>query len=47
MHRMRFIRVPPVSIKESVMSKIENVFFSSKTHTTVNRDPGVQQRGIA
>lgn len=47
MHRMRSIRHNPVSIKESVMSKIEKVFFSGKTHTTFDRDPSVQQRGIA
>ena len=47
MHRMRCIRHNPVSTKESIMTKIEKVFFLGKTHTTVNRAPSVQQRGIA
>ena len=44
---MRLISHNPASIKESIMSKIEKVFFSGKTHITVNRHPSVQQRGIA
>jgi len=33
----------PLSIKESIMTTIEKVLFTGKTHTTVNRDPNSQR----
>jgi Ohr subfamily peroxiredoxin len=46
---MRFKRIRvkviqhPLFIKESIMTKIEKVIFSGKTHTTVNRDASAQR----
>jgi Ohr subfamily peroxiredoxin len=40
---MRTKYTQPPSIKETFVTKIEKVIFSGKTHTTVNRDPGVQR----
>jgi osmotically inducible protein OsmC len=38
-----YIQPTPLSIKESIMTKIEKVLFSGNTHTTINRDPNAQR----